>query len=190
MRGHLLKTIAVVFLSTTFYVIPGPAFGQSNEEAISDRAWDLFDNEEYEACLKELKMLSLENEEPGAGPYYLLGLCQYELEDFEASIESFGMSLQKDPKMIENYFYRGYAYWANSQYKEAAADFEMSLKKNKGKNKGDKSFTDHLAANYAYCLGKSGGEEKALTYLEKYWNINEDLFHVLAYFTSAARPHS
>jgi tetratricopeptide (TPR) repeat protein len=133
MREHLLKAIAVVFLATAFYVIPGPAFGQSNEEAILYRAWDLYDNEEYEACLKELKAFPFEKEEPGAEPYYLLGLCQYELENFKASIESFGMSMQKDPKMIENYFDRGYAYWANSQYKEAAANFEMSQKKNKGK---------------------------------------------------------
>jgi tetratricopeptide (TPR) repeat protein len=183
MRNTPFKTVVISLLTINLYLIPLIGFTQEKEQETLDRAWEFYDNHEYEACLKELENLPFDKGQPGAGPYYLLGLCKYELGDYQGSIESFGTSLKKDPKMVENYFDRGYSYWAISRYKEAAADFKMSLKGNSGKKK-DQSFINQTAANYAYCLGESGEQEEAIRYLEKYRNKNGDLLHILAYYTS------
>src|SRR5688500_13310074 len=103
----LFRTAVFLLLIINLHAIPVVVFGQQKEQEILDRAWGLYDNHEYEECLKELRNLPFNSGEPGAGPYYLLGLCQYEVGDYHGSIESFGKSLKKDPKMIENYFHRG-----------------------------------------------------------------------------------
>lgn len=183
MHRYLLHPINFLFLTAALCAIPPPGFGQSEEQTIVDKAWDLCDREDYAGCLKELNSLPFESGTPRAGAYYLLGRCQYEVGDYKASIESFGISLKKDPNMTEVYYDRGYAYVANLQYKEAAADFEMSLRKSSARKDG-KSFMHHLATNYANCLGQRGEWEKALVYLEKYRNKDAGLLHVLAYLTS------
>jgi tetratricopeptide (TPR) repeat protein len=183
MSHNTFITPLVILLGSMLSFVANSAFSQSNEQTIFDRAWELYDNKDYPACLKELENLPFKEGTPGAGPYYLLGLCLYELGDYNKSIESFGRSLEIDPKMIENYYDRGYSYWANSQFKEAAADFEMSLKKN-SRRKEDKTFIHQIAANYAYCLAESGNHEGAIRYLEKYPKKDATLLHVLATIVS------
>ena len=160
------------FLSKGQRLYPDFNWTHAKDTLIYSKASRLHDEARYDEAIKELRKLPRKNyaEEPGA--LNLLGLCYYELEQYDKAIRAFSIAMGQDPEAIILYYNRAYALLESEQLMAAASDFA--------------AYAIHfpqqedVALNLSYCLAHLGQYDAAIQNLERFEAKDTTIYALLS----------
>ena len=122
-------------------------------ETLSDRAYDLKNNEDYSNAIAEYtKILELDLENQDA--YFNRGLSYSEMNDYKSAIVDFSKLIELNPKNVFAYYHRGNAYQDLQNYEQAISDYTQAIKLNPNYTDAynNRGWTYYLLKNYSEAI--------------------------------------
>lgn len=104
-------------------------FGDENEITIIITAIDLYSRNQLDDALAAISKIEKYSTKIGYG-YYILGMIQTRLRQFENAKTNFDLAIKKDPLLANAYNSRGTLHIRKADYRKALADFNIALKIN------------------------------------------------------------
>lgn len=116
-----------ITLSVLLLFLITPLFGQQRTaEEWLDSGYESYTNGDYgEAIVKFQSSIKLDGNNPET--YYLMGVCQSQLQLNLQALKNYDKALSIDPNYAEVHYEKGYSLFSLNRYKEAIESFDKAI---------------------------------------------------------------